>query len=127
MITAQSDVDICQCLKYVLRMTLSHYHAHIQLSLCKTVELVSAPVRGRVLRVPLAGRNPAALDRLSEEQGPEGGALAHPDQRAAWIHPAGLNRASVLHRRGAFIACWTHPTNLVLLMRSDQYWTAGCR
>lgn len=53
--------------------------------------LVSALVRGCVLRVSFAGRDSAALDRLSEEQGQEGGALAHADQRAAWIDPAGMS------------------------------------
>lgn len=64
----------------------------------------------------LTGRNSAALDRLSEEQRQEGGALAHADQRAAWIHAAGLNCTSAtvvtLEREGLktrderrFIAC----------------------
>lgn len=62
----------------------------------------------------LTGRHSPALDRLSEEQGQEGGALAHADQRAAWIHAAGMNWVSAavltlerltrtLERR--FIAC----------------------
>lgn len=56
--------------------------------------LPAALVRRGVLRVSLTGRYSAALDRLSEEQGEEGGALAHSDQRAAGVHAAGLNRAS---------------------------------
>lgn len=44
--------------------------------------------------MPLTGRNSAALDRLSEEQGQEGRALAHADQRAAGIHTAGMNWSS---------------------------------
>jgi len=55
---------------------------------------VSALARRCVLRVPLSRRNSAALDRLSEEQGQEGGALAHADQRAAGIRPAGMRRSS---------------------------------
>lgn len=41
--------------------------------------------------MPLTGRHSAALDRLSEEQGPEGGALAHADQRAARVDGSRVN------------------------------------
>lgn len=62
-----------------------------------TLLLCISPLnRGGILWLPLAGRCFAALDRLSEKQGHQGGALAHPNQRAAGLHPAGVNWASIL-------------------------------
>jgi hypothetical protein len=42
--------------------------------------------------VSLTGGQPSALGGLSEEQGHQGGALAHTDQSATGIHTAGLDR-----------------------------------
>lgn len=48
--------------------------------------------RGRVTWLSLTGWRPPALGRLSEEQGQEGGALAHVDQWLAWVQLPGVKR-----------------------------------
>lgn len=42
--------------------------------------------RGRVSGLSIPRWRSAALDRLLEKQRPEGGALAHADQRTSWIY-----------------------------------------
>lgn len=51
---------------------------------CRTSSCASFLLfRWRLSELQVPGRRPPSLDRLPEEQGPKGGAVAHPDQRAA--------------------------------------------
>ena len=64
------------------------------LCLCVCVSVcvcICSSFRGRVPWLSLTGGQPSALGGLSEEQGHQGGALAHTDQSAAGIHTAGLD------------------------------------